>query len=304
MTLNPNLTLTLPLALPLPLPQNFFKKYSRHFAHSGEEDGPITLAEITARHERLVVERAELAEAEMLLVKCHALCDPNGLGYYKLSAGNRSSHSPEQCTLDCASSLVHGELFSRYGWQNRTQNANASRLLRQTKDDAAEHGRLTQAQVLLKCHAECAASGGDSSACTMDCALRRLHSSGALAAANATTAPVHAGPSGPGAEHSAERRRAKLETTRDLLEVTRALNNYTKRARFMQEGRQEASSTSPFANHTKRAAAPNEEFTQEQLLLRCHDKCSLDAEVAAGGVEQCTMDCALRHLHASRLPST
>ena len=250
-----------------------------------------------------MVERAELAEAEMLLVKCHALCDPNGLGYYKLSAGNRSSHSPEQCTLDCASSLVHGELFSRYGWQNRTQSANASRLLRQTKDDAAEHGRLTQAQVLLKCHAECAASGGDSSACTMDCALRRLHSSGALAAANASTAPVHAGPSGPGAEHSAERRRAKLETTRDLLEVTRALNNYTKRARFMQEGRQEASA-SPFANHTKRAAAPNEEFTQEQLLLRCHDKCSLDAEVAAGGVEQCTMDCALRHLHASRSPWT
>ena len=240
----------------------------------------------------------------MLLVKCHALCDPNGLGYYKLSAGNRSSHSPEQCTLDCASSLVHGELFSRYGWQNRTQNANASRLLRQTKDDAAEHGRLTQAQVLLKCHAECAASGGDSSACTMECALRRLHSAGALAAANATTeSTVHRGPSGPGAEHSAERRRAKLETTRDLLEVTRALNNYTKRARFMQEGRQEASA-SPFANHTKRAAAPNEEFTQEQLLLRCHDKCSLDAEVAAGGVEQCTMDCALRHLHASRSPST
>ena len=150
----------------------------------------------------------------MLLVKCHALCDPNGLSYYTLSVGNRSSHSPEQCTLDCASSLVHGELFSRYGWQNRTQNANASRLLRQTKDDAAEHGRLTQAQVLLKCHEECAASGGDSSACTMDCALRRLHSStGALAAANASTAPVHAGPSGgPGAEHSAEHRRAKLET--------------------------------------------------------------------------------------------
>ena len=185
--------------------------------------------------------------------------------------------------------LPYGELFP-YGWQNRTRTLHPLRL----------PDPLPQAQVLLKCHAECAASGGDSSACTMDCALRRLHSSGALAAANATTeSTVHRGPSGPGAEHSAERRRAKLETTRDLLEVTRALNNYTKRARFMQEGRQEAS-TSPFANHTKRTAAPNEEFTQEQLLLRCHDKCSLDAEVAAGGVEQCTMDCALRHLHASR----
>ena len=118
----------------------------------------------------------------------------------------------------------------------------------------------------------------------------------ALAAANASTAPVHVAQR-PGAERRG-RRRAKLETTRDLLEVTRALNNYTKRARFGW-GRQEAS-TSPFANHMKRAAAPNEEFTQEQPLLRCHDKCSLDAEVAAGGVEQCTMDCALRHLHASR----
>ena len=80
----------------------------------------------------------------MLLVKCHALCDPNGLGY-KLS---NASASPEQCTIDCAASLVHGELFSSGGRQNRTQNA--SRLLRQTKDDASEHGKLSQAQVLLK----------------------------------------------------------------------------------------------------------------------------------------------------------
>ena len=75
----------------------------------------------------------------MLLVKCHALCDPNGLGY-KLS---NASASPEQCTIDCAASLVHGELFSSGGRQNRTQNA--SRLLRQTKDDASEHGKLSQA---------------------------------------------------------------------------------------------------------------------------------------------------------------
>ena len=166
-----------------------FKKYSRHFAHSGEVDGPTSLAEIKARHQRLVIEKAELAEAEMLLVKCHALCDPNGLGIYKLSNGNTSSASPEQCTLDCAASLVHGELFSSGGRQNRTQtqNANASRLLRQTKDDASEHGKLSQAQVLLKCHAECGASSHDTPACTMDCALRRLHD-GRAGRANVTVA--------------------------------------------------------------------------------------------------------------------
>jgi len=91
--------------------KNFFKKYSRHFAHSGEADGPTNLVEIKARHQRLQIEKAELVEAETILVKCHALCDPNGLGIYKLS-NNNTSASPEQCTIDCAASLVHGELFS------------------------------------------------------------------------------------------------------------------------------------------------------------------------------------------------
>ena len=233
--------------------KNFFKKYSRHFAHSGEADGPTSLAEIKARRQRLVIEKAELAEAEMLLVKCHALCDPNGLGIYKLSHGNTSSASPEQCTLDCAASLVHGELFSSGGRQNRTQSANASRLLRQTKDDASEHGKLSQAQVLLKCHAECGASSHDTSACTMDCALRRLHD-GRAGRANVTVAPLHA------SNLNAEHRRAKLESTRDLLEITRALSNYTTRARSMQEA-----ALAP-SNHTKRAAP--QELTQEQILLK------------------------------------
>merc|ERR1719272_2639060 len=128
----------------------------------------------------------------MLLVKCHALCDPNGLGY-KLS---NASASPEQCTLDCA--------------------------------------------------------------------LRRLHDGRAAGQHNVTVAPLHV------SNLNAEHRRAKLETTRDLLEITRALNNYTKRARFMQED-----ALAP-ANHTRWVGSEYEELTQEQLLLKCHDTCGLD----------------------------
>ena len=64
--------------------KNFFKKYSRHFAHSGESDGPTSPVEIKARHERLEIEKAELTAAEDILVKCHALCDPNGFGINQL----------------------------------------------------------------------------------------------------------------------------------------------------------------------------------------------------------------------------
>lgn len=148
---------------------------------------------------------------------------------------------------------MHGEFFSSAGRQNATQDAlrNASKLLRQTANDAAEHGDLSQAQVLLKCHAECGARSHNASSCSMDCALRRLRASKNITSrANATVAPMHV------SNLNAETRRAKLETTRDLLEITRTLANYTKRAISLQE-----EALAP-PNHTRRVESVYEELTQ------------------------------------------
>ena len=58
---------------------NFYKKYSNHFTHNGEPFGPTDMRTLRTRKAERRAQRQALAEAEEMLVKCHALCDPTGL---------------------------------------------------------------------------------------------------------------------------------------------------------------------------------------------------------------------------------
>ena len=51
-------------------------------------------------------QRQALAEAEEMLVKCHALCDPTGLAAGDNDGAGGGDPTGEKCVIDCALTLT------------------------------------------------------------------------------------------------------------------------------------------------------------------------------------------------------
>ena len=148
---------------------------------------------------RGVIEKAQLAEGEEILVKCNSMCDATGPVLAELYD---ASGTPAQCTVDCAA--AYGDFFSSVGRQNLTAPARVA-------SNFVRSGRHTTdtSRVLLKCYAECGASRKDASTCTMDCALRHLHVAGSAR----LTVDLHASWSnGTAKMHLESARKAKAAT--------------------------------------------------------------------------------------------
>jgi hypothetical protein len=149
--------------------KSFYKKYSRHFLHDGEQNGPTNMEELRARRLRREVAKQQLAEGEEILVKCNSLCDANGP---VLNHIYDASGTPTQCTVDCAA--AYGELFAR----RSTKLEEATRLEHEqkTRKDQLAEGE----EILVKCNALCGRNGpvlselydasGTPAQCTVDCA--------------------------------------------------------------------------------------------------------------------------------------
>ena len=291
---------------------NFYKKYSSHFTHNGAPDGETDLAVLRARRQRREAERAALAEAEEILVKCHALCDPNGL------AAGDSSSSGEQCVIDCAAT----RMFVKTGGeplapQEAARPAEPEALAQEeTGDDAKGGGEVSlAARVLLKCHTECEASGDAASACTMACAQRRLQSSNAEVAA----APVRASRAKVELKQGHARREAtshrKAEEIlvechalcdpsglifRGLYDAAGSPEQCTidcAAARLHGEAFAGRASLAPPARPGKSTAGTagleqGEVSLAARVLLKCHTEC----EASSDDTSTCTMACAQGHL--------
>ena len=248
----------------LKLEPSFYRKYSKHFKNNGSPNGPTTLVELQASCEVQKVAKGELDRAQDLLATCNAICERAG----------GPSGPKEKCTMNCASDLF----FAANGKQTNLSTSTVSRQSNRTTGSSSDTDQLAQARVLLRCYSECGATSttrDESSHCTTDCALHNLlatklanHTANALSSTSNSR------------NHTRTSSRAKMETTRDLRELTRALID-------------------PL---NTQAPAPVEgllQLTQEQVLLKCHSECD-NGVTDSASVQQCAMDCALRHLNANR----
>ena len=211
-----------------------------------------------------------LAEAEEMLVKCHALCDPTGLAAGDNDGGGGDDPTGEKCVIDCAAARMHGEAFSKGGkggeggeqatpqaeetkpqqqQQQQQQQEEVRQEVKQEVKAAPADWPEEPAQVLLKCHGECAASGdASSSTCTIACAQRHLEA------------------------NKASKARAKAGAT-------------------------------PKGSHYPKSQAASTPKEAEAILVECHGLCDPKGLVfkglydASGTPEQCTIDCAAARLH-------